>query len=355
MKTFSTTLKLMLASALCLSMASCVKTIINDSTVPTPEQEPEFYEVSLGWAGEIEIDEEALVKSGEGTSLYGIEVYSAPYSGEEGEEQKNTTWTRYAYGFYGSSQNITINLLKGFKYKFAATMVEDGQNKIQSSTTTYQGNTVKHYYWPFDEPLANEFIYQSTTGFHGIGSGSTDLAEGNWFQRPCGMNRYYGELVDYIPGLGNSGKAKIHMKRTNFGAKFVAQGQLATSGSLEIKMEGAKTVNIDLSAGETEYFGVYTFYYVKKAFDYDKEGEYTETVDVTLYWRQADGKIVPFGTHKITYKRNRTTVVTIKMDSTDAEDSIGLECEEAELIEDGENDVTISNGERVDADIEGNL
>lgn len=345
----------MLASALCLSMASCVKTIINDSTVPTPEQEPEFYEVSLGWAGEIEIDEEALVKSGEGTSLYGIEVYSAPYSGEEGEEQKNTTWTRYAYGFYGSSQNITINLLKGFKYKFAATMVEDGQNKIQSSTTTYQGNTVKHYYWPFDEPLANEFIYQSTTGFHGIGSGSTDLAEGNWFQRPCGMNRYYGELVDYIPGLGNSGKAKIHMKRTNFGAKFVAQGQLATSGSLEIKMEGAKTVNIDLSAGETEYFGVYTFYYVKKAFDYDKEGEYTETVDVTLNWRQADGKIVPFGTHKITYKRNRTTVVTIKMDSTDAEDSIGLECEEAELIEDGENDVTISNGERVDADIEGNL
>ena len=354
MKTFSTTLRLMLASALCLSMASCVKTIINDSTVSTPEQEPEFYEVSLGWAGEIEIDEEALVKSGEGTSLYGIEVYSAPYSGEEGEEQKNTTWTRYAYGFYGSSQNITINLLKGFKYKFAATMVEDGQNIIGSHTTTYQGNTVKHYNVPFDEPLANEFIYQPTTGFNSITYGFTYLASYGYYNRPLG-SRYYGELVDYIPGLGNSGKAKIHMKRTNFGAKFVAQGQLATSGSLEIKIADAPTANIDLSAGETEYFGVYTFYYVKKAFDYDKEGEYTETVDVTLNWRQADGKIVPFGTHKITYKRNRTTVVTIKMDSTDAEDSIGLECEEAELIEDGENDVTISNGERVDADIEGNL
>ena len=347
----------MLASALCLSMASCVKTIINDSTVSTPEQEPEFYEVSLGWAGEIEIDEEALVKSGEGTSLYGIEVYSAPYSGEEGEEQKNTTWTRYAYGFYGSSQNITINLLKGFKYKFAATMVEDGQNKIYSYNTTYQGNTVKHYSFPFDEPLANEFIYQPTTGFSSnFNYGYTKLTDNsNSYDRPYGVNRYYGELVDYVPGLGNSGKAKIHMKRTNFGAKFVAQGQLATSGSLEIKMEGAKTVNIDLSAGETEFFGVYTFYYVKNAFSYAKEGEYTETVNVTFNWRQADGKIVPFGTHKITYKRNRTTVVTIKMDSTDAEDSIGLECEEAELIEDGENDVTISNGERVDADIEGNL
>ena len=359
MKTFSTTLRLMLASALCLSMASCVKTIINDSTVPTPEQEPEFYEVSLGWAGEIEIDEEALVKSGEGTSLYGIEVYSAPYSGEEGEEQKNTTWTRYAYGFYGSSQNITINLLKGFKYKFAATMVEDGQNKIYSYNTTYQGNPVKHYDSPFNEPLANEFIYQPTSGFEylgfGIDDGYSDLVGVGSYYRPCGVNRYYGELVDYIPGLGNSGKAKIHMKRTNFGAKFVAQGQLATSGSLEIKMTEAPTANIDLSAGETEFFGVYTFRYVKKAFDYDKEGEYTETVDVTLNWRQEDGKIVPFGTHKITYKRNRTTVVTIKMDSTDAEDSIGLECEEVELIEDGENDVTISNGERVDADIEGNL
>lgn len=362
MKTFSTTLRLMLASALCLSMASCVKTIIKDSTVPTPEQEPEFYEVSLGWAGEIEIDEEALVKSGEGTSLYGIEVYSAPYSGEEGEEQKNTTWTRYAYGFYGSSQNITINLLKGFKYKFAATMVEDGQNKVASRKTTYQGNSVIEYSYPFDEPLLNEFIYQSTSGFSSnLIYGNTALAEDNLysfysgFYRPCGVNRYYGELVDYIPGLGNSEKAKIHMKRTNFGAKFVAQGQLATSGSLEIKMTDAPTANIDLSAGETEFFGVYTFRYVKKAFDYDKEGEYTETVDVTLNWRQADGKIVPFGTHKITYKRNRTTVVTIKMDSTDAEDSIGLECEEVELIEDGENDVTISNGERVDADIEGNL
>lgn len=358
MKTFSTTLRLMLASALCLSMASCVKTIIKDSTVPTPEQEPEFYEVSLGWAGEIEIDEEALVKSGEGTSLYGIEVYSAPYSGEEGEEQKNTTWTRYAYGFYGSSQNITINLLKGFKYKFAATMVEDGQNKIQSSNTTYQGNTVKYYYYPFDEPLANEFIYQPTTGFCSyFNYGQTWLKDDSYsyYYRPCGVNRYYGELVDYVPGLGNSGKAKIHMKRTNFGAKFVAEGKLATAGSLEIKMAEAKTVNIDLSAGETEFFGVYTFYYVKNAFSYAKEGEYTETVDVTFNWRQADGKIVPFGTHKITYKRNRTTVVTIKMDSTDAEDSIGLECEDVELIEDGENDVTISNGERVDADIEGNL
>lgn len=350
MKTFSTTMRLMLVSALCISMASCLKTEIKGDSAVTPEQEPDVYEVSLGWAGEINIDEEPLTRAGEETSLYGIDVYSAPYSGEEEEGQK-TTWTRYAYGFYGSSQNITINLLKGFKYKFAATMVEDGQNKVGGYT---YGDGKKYYYTPFSATLDNAFSYQPTSPFS-LGSGYTNLSEGGTYYRPHGMNRYYGELVDYIPGLHKDGKAKIHMKRVNFGAKFIAQGKLATAGSLEIKMANAKTVCMDLAAGETEYFDVYTFIYVKDAYAYDKEGEYTETVDVTFNWCQADGKVVPFGTHKITYKRNATTVVTIKMDSTDAEDSIGIELEEGELVEDGENDVTIENGERVDTNIEGNI
>ena len=143
MKTFSTTMRLMLVSALCISMASCLKTEIKGDSAITPEQEPDVYEVSLGWAGEINIDEEPLTRAGEETSLYGIEVYSAPYSGEE-EEGQQTTWTRYAYGFYGSSQNITINLLKGFKYMFAATMIEDGQNKVSGYNN---GDGSRFYYY----------------------------------------------------------------------------------------------------------------------------------------------------------------------------------------------------------------
>lgn len=358
MRRFSTTLRLMLASALCISMASCAKTEIIGTASLAPEQEPESYEVTLGLAGEIDINEEPLTRAGEGTSLYGIEVYSAPYSGEE-EEGKSTTWTRYAYGFYGSSQNITINLLKGFKYKFAATMVEDGQNKIASRNTTYEGNNVIEYGYPFYAPLLNKFIYQPTTGFSSYFTyGYTSLAEDSYYTCyaiSCGVNRYYGELVDYIPGLQKGERAKIYMKRTNFGAKFIAQGKLADTGSLEVQISGAKAINMDLAAGVTEFFGVYTFKNVKSAFLYESEGEYSEIVDITFNWHHANGTVVPFGTHKITYKRNTTTVVTIRIDSTDAEDTIGIECEESELVEDGENDVTIENGERVDTDIEGNV
>ena len=341
MKTFSTPLKLMLAFAVCIGLASCVK---NETTPTVNEEEPDVYTVKLGWSGEIDIDEEPLTRAGEVASLYGIEVYSAPYSGEETEGQK-TEWTRYAYGLYGSSENITINLLKGFKYKFAATMIEDGQNKV------YFNSYSQTYRYPFDEEMANTFIYQPTSGFSHFNYGCTQLSDGNIYYRPHGINRYHGELSDYIPGLQKEEKAIIQMKRVNYGAKFIAQGSLSNSGSLEIKMQDAATINMDLANGETEYFDVYTFYWVQDAYT---NSDYTETVDVTINWCQTDGKVVPFGTHKITYKRNSTTVVTVKMESTDAENKIGIECEEGELVEDGENDVTIENGERVDTNIEGN-
>ena len=344
MKTLSTPLRLMLAFAVCIGLASCVK---NETTPTVNEEEPDVYTVKLGWSGEIDINEEPLTRAGEAASLYGIEVYSAPYSGEEAEGQ-NTDWSRYAYGLYGSSENITINLLKGFKYKFAATMVEDGQNKIHFNT---YNNT---YDYPYCVELNNTFIYQATSDFSwAFYYGLTRPANGQLLYRPNGVNRYFGELSDYVPGLQKEEKATIQMKRTNYGAKFIAQGSLANSGSLEIKMQDAATVNMDLANGVKEYFDVYTFYNVQDAYKYDK-GDYTETVDVTINWCQADGKVVPFGTHKITYKRNATTVVTVKMESTDAENKIGIECEEGELVEDGENDVTIENGERVDTNIEGN-
>ena len=351
MKTFSASMKMMLATALCVFMASCTKTEIKGTAI---EQEPDVYQISLGWTGEIEIDEEPLVRSGNNTDLYGIQAYYAPYNGEE-TEQKSTTWTRYAFGLFSGDEDIKISLLKGYKYKFEATMVVDGKNKIAKYTNP------ERYRYPFyasgtesgPSQLLGTFTYQSATYMSDLTSGYTSLASGGYYYRPSGIDRYYGELVDYVPGLNNN-KAKIHMKRASFGAKFKAQGKLAKEGTLEIQMTDSPKINIDLSSGTKEHTDIYCFNNVKAAYTYDK-GNYTETVNVSMNWHQPDGKVVPFGTHKITYKRNATTVVTVKIESTNADEGIGLEYDEVgEMPEDGENDAVIEDGSRVDTEIETN-
>lgn len=67
--------------------------------------------------------------------------------------------------------------------------------------------------------------------------------------------------------------------------------------------------------------------------------------------------IFPLNTHELTFKRNATTVITIKIDNENAEDNLGIffdESELGEMPEDGENDTTIEDGEIVDTEIDTN-
>lgn len=327
-----------------MTFASCQENI----TPEIPAQEQEAYTVQLGFGGEWDVTYEPLTRGNDNNDLYGIQVYSAP------NNEEKTTWSKYAYGLFDNVDNVTVSLLKGFKYKFVATMVVDGKDIVNKN---YDGFNTP--FWITGQNsrkciVENLFNYSSTDYFYYIGYGDTIL-EGlsGRFYHP-NTERFYGELIDYVPEESSNDKAKIHMKRTSFGAKFIAQGKLATAGRLEVLMAEAPAISIDLTQ-EKQHDDIYTFKYVKSAYDY-QTGNYEEDIDVSINWHYdtEDGEVtVPLGTHKITYKRNATTVVKINLENTNVEGGLGFELVETGAMVDGD-EYVINDGGNVDTEIDTN-
>ena len=329
----------------CCSLAGCKKVMFEGL-----ETESDYYVVSLGMAGEIiDVEESPLTRAGEGTDLYGIQVYSTP--NKDLPEGTKVTWEKYAYGVFASDKDITIKLLKGKKYKFVATMVVDGQNRIQKSG----GDT---FYAPFSASGTNsgavkvstQFNYQNADYLNGLDRGNAYLGGSiNAFYDHPNIERYYGELLDYIPGKG-SNKALIKMKKVYFGAKFIAKGALANEGTLEVQMNEAPKMLADLSTNDKKVEDVFTFKDLKKSYE---NNDYTETLAVTLNWHRDDGTVFPLGTHEITFKRNKMHTVQVTIETENSDNQLGIEIEDADMTDD--DDVTnIEDGEVVDTDVDTN-
>lgn len=321
--------------------------------VPAPQDEPEFYTVNLGWEGEIlDVSYEPLTRGNSADDLYGIQVYSTPENGE-GEP----VWTNYAYGLFDGATDITINLLKGYKYKFVATMVRDGKNKVtHSSDNTYSlPFALKNYSMGIKQvPVNDVFEYQGEWYMYGLASSTTNLAGYNNNLLRANIDRYYGELVDYVPG-SNGDKAKIKMKRTSFGAKFIAKGKLAKEGTLHVMILGAPEMTLALTNSDNQISDMFSFMNIKAA--WAENGNYTETADVTINWTRPDGTTLPLGVHKVTFKRNATTVVNVNIENDGEPEGFDFDIPESETgtpVEDGENDLTITDGVIVETEVDTN-
>ena len=315
------------------------------SQIETPAPvEPDYYTVQFGWDGDIlEVTEEPLVKGNSTNDLFGIQVYSTP--NKEDNTGTSVKWTPFAYGLFDHGDDLTVNLLKGNRYKFVATMIVDGKEKLNG-----------YYSSPFNDSNGNsgsirtQFDYQSSQYFSNLGNGRTYfLKDGKGYDVPA-TERFYGEYLDYIPGLKNNEKVMIKMKRASFGAKFIAKGKLAKEGKLEIQITGAPKIMIDLSGTNKQHSDIYTFKNVKAAAEKET---YTETHNVTINWHKPDGTIFPLGTHAITYKRNKTTTVNIEIETSAINNGIGLEIEDTEMTPDDE-ETTIKDGEIVETEIDTN-
>ena len=309
---------------------------------PTTPTEPEYVTVSLGLNVELDCEYEPLTRAEENNDLYGIQVYSTPVPATEGAE-----WTAFAYGLFDTTDNLTIKLVRGYEYKFVATMVKDAKEKIQMNEESYLGGQVGYYSLPFDHVVSENFTYGAED--HGLNSGLTDLDDNclhNFYLRP-NVERYHGELEGYIPG-DNDSKATIELKRTSFGVKYIAKGDYAENGTLEILMADAPQLNLNL-AESNEVSEIYSFKEVRDAW---LDENYTETISVTLRLAYSDGTSAPLGIHNITFKRNTTTVVNVDL-SVGGENGVGFVItEEGEMPEGDE--ITIKDGEIVDTEIEAN-
>ena len=322
----------------CIGFSAC-----NNDVVETPE--PETYTVNLGWAGEIlDVSYEPLTRA-TNDDLYGIQVYYSP-------NKEESYWSDYAYGLFDDPENISINLMKGYKYKFVATMVKDGKNKVKSDSRGY-------YYYPFfhrsrsygdvSNLLNNTFDYQGDSYFLHLDSGITSIGSGSYYHP--NVERFYGELEDYVPSQSGE-KATINMKRTSFGAKFIVSGALANEGTIHLQMTEAPDVELELTDEDEQTFDIYTFMYVKQAWQND---QYSEPVDLTISLERLDGTVLPLGSHRIVCKRNKTTVVNIKIENDGQTGGIGFEFEDEEIgIPADDEEITIEDGEIVETEIDSN-
>lgn len=313
---------------------ACSEVGTNEQPTPT---EPEYVTVSLGLNVELDYEYEPLTRADENNDLYGIQVYSTPVPATEDAE-----WTKFAYGLFDNTDNLTIKLIRGYEYKFETVMVKDGKNKVESYDGEYFG-PFGHEYSPncynWTE-LSTSFIYDKL-GMERWGKwGLNDYLN---------VELYYGELEGYIPG-DNDSKATIELKRTSFGAKFIAKGDYAENGSLEIIMGDDPKPHLTLNLAEgNEISGIFSFDDVRAAW---LDENYTETVPVLLRIAYSDGTSAPLGTHDIAFKRNITTVVNVDM-SIGGEDGVGFVITDGGEMPEG-SEITIKDGEIIDTDIEAN-
>ncbi len=328
------------ASIAMLSMLSLATSCENSNARPeqpdTPT-EPEYVTVSLGLNVELDYEYEPLTRAEENNDLYGIQVYSTPLPATE-----NAEWTKYAYGLFDNTDNLTIKLIRGYEYKFVARMVKDGKDKVEHYASG-------HYSGPFsheNEPNISTATLISTSFIYGsLGMNYLHKNGNGYFYHNA--ESYYGELEGYIPG-DNDSKATIELKRTSFGAKFIAKGDFAENGTLEILMENAPQLNLNLAEGN-EISEIYTFKNVRAAW---LDENYTETESVTLRIAYSDGTTVPLGTHNIAFKRNITTVVNVDL-SVGGDSGVGIVVTGGGEMPEGE-EITIKDGEIVDTEIETN-
>lgn len=335
MKTLKFIVLSLLTIMMGMNLASCSSE--NDVIAPKPDTEtvaPKEYTVSLGLKGEIvNITESPLAtRAAEKNDLYGIQVYSSP--DKEGHYEG---YTEYAYGLYDDVGKMTIKLLEGYKFKFVATMVVDGKNKV-----SFWNNG---FYVPFYNSktfytkLTNAFKYSSVEYFNswhlGRGNSYSSIMETEVY-RPE-IDRYYGELEGYLPS--ENGTATIDMKRTSFGVRVIADEM--TEGKLTVKIDRSIDMNIEYPATEAQE--LLSFEAVNSAwltaFYASIEGEttsdYSENIPISFTWTKDDGVELPLGTQTINFKRNKLTTITIKVADKGVKGDIGITYEENGEMEDG--------------------
>lgn len=305
----------------------------------------DYYVVQLGWSGELDITYEPLTKSHDRSNLYGIQVYSSP---DVFATAENTVWTPYAHGLFDNTDEISISLLKGYKYKFITTMIVDGKDMVYSANS--------EYHFPFFVggtntawcTLNNLFNYSSIDSMNVLSNGKTTLSNHGNFLYP-NTERYYGELVDFIPQKNNA-KANVHLKRVCFGAKFMVKGKVATNGVVTAQIQNAPELSIDLTGNEKKISDIFTFSDVKTTWE---NNSYREEINVCLNWLKDNGVTVPLGTHTVEFKRNATTVVHINIDEEGLSGCLGFEYDDIGEME-VDNEVVIQDGEIVETDVNTN-
>ncbi len=237
--------------------------------------------------------------------VYGINVY---YNKDKGDK-----YVIYGYGLFDDKSAMNIKLLSGYKYKFTCTLVKNGKNTLYYGQAF--GNTYSGFAYPFQTGtttstmLENKFITGTSSYLTGIGSGATHIKGTNPTKSNASsyasVNRFYGETTDYVPTEG--GTVNIDLKRVVFGAKFVIKG--VKDGTLTASCGGFW--NTETTTDNDGVETIYTFADVRDC--WANETPLSTTLSISYDNDHGTGLDMS-KSHKLTFKRNVLTTVTINLD-----------------------------------------
>lgn len=292
----------------------------------------ETYTISFDLGGEFISTSDTPLSRTEVVSkkkIYGINVYYK----KDGEQN----YQNYAYGLFDNIEDMTISLIGGYKYKFECSMV---QNDVDTLYYKQQINSNIEYYAPFHRGTSNNYSFYgvalgnkfniSTTynsiRFIGL-QGGLSSTKGNTISSTYPrLDRFYGELTDYIPT--KEGVAKIDLKRTAFGFKFIVTPP--TDGTLSVNNNySGIDPNIKISSDDStvETSAIYTFYDVYRCWEVEK---YTEDFTIKLTWVRANGATQTFE-KIVTAKRNVMTTINVNVNGSSTDSSLGIKEEDTSM------------------------
>lgn len=319
-----------------LTFVSCNK----ETGTEIPNED--FYTIQINLAGEVNVGYEPMTKSTPTDYLYAVQVFSTPDI--ELEEGQSPVWTPYAHYYCIGTAPSTIKLAKGYKYNFNADIIDDDNKLDIRNSPGFQAPwfLMNNGCNDHDVLAFSSYFKYCTKCELTIGGMGADIG-GQRYSRP-NIDRYLGTLTNFVPSENNM-SVSINMIRQTFGAKFVVTGNLATSGTIGIQIEGApkQTLTLSEDTALNVHSDIYEFEYIFLRL----EDEYSETIPVKLDWTRTDGTVYSIGTFDIVYQRNTTTVVTIVLDDDTISGGMGLVIPESEtgtMTEPGTNDVTIKDG-----------
>ena len=326
----------MMAVMMCMNFVSCSNEDVLASEDP---KEPKYVTVGLGCTGEFLEFSESQMGRAATDELYGIQVYALTENGTDSYGNPRYQSTYYAYGMFTSLDDVKIKLLEDQKYRFEVSIVIDPFK----NGSDYWFN--KDYSSYFNEN-GTEFVYSSTEHYFYY----TSVNSGQY-----NYDRYYGELDVYTPEKNES--VEIHTKRVAYGVKYEATG-LGDGDSFLVEVKQAEYSNklYDIEFGAENYESIYTFDYIRDAWrgrwnsSTEEYVNYYSDKHLTIYWKKADGTIVPMGTYLVTFKRNVKTTIRIKAENLDLDNGILVYKEEVSMADD---DVIydISGGTVVEKDV----
>ena len=320
----------MMAVMMCMNFASCSNEDVLASEDP---KEPKYVTVGLGCTGEFLEFSESQMGRAATDELYGIQVYALIETGTNSYSE-----TIYAYGMFTSLDNVKIKLLEEQKYRFVVSIVID---PFKKGNSYWFGCNYNSYF----NAYGTEFCYSS----------SSSISPEDYYNGNYNYDKYYGILDVYTPEQNES--VEIHTKRVAYGVKFEANG-LGDGDTflVEVKRTGDSSKLYDIEFGAENYESIYNFFDTKNAWrgrwnssTQEYENYYLDK-HLTIYWKKADGTIVPMGTYLVTFKRNVKTTIRIKAENLNLDNGILVYKEEVSMADD---DVIydISGGTVVEKDV----